>query len=95
MEKLSKTIYNIIVFLLLLITIVITMLWINNSNLLYRWYFYIIWGVAIIVGGITYLYGKKNSISKVAEIFLLILSMFLSVLLLSTFLIYLITSSMP
>lgn len=83
-----------VLFLVFFITVVITMIWINNSSLLYQWYFYIIWGFSIIVGGITYLYVKKNNISKVIEIFLLIVSIFLIVLLLGTFLIHLITSSM-
>lgn len=94
MGRLLKSIYNFIVFLLLLMTIGVTIIWVNNLNLLYKWYFYIIWVNIIIFGISAYLYGKKNGIYKVIEILLLILTIVLIVLLLGTFLIYIITSSM-
>ena len=95
MENLSKHIYNSVVSLLFIITIGIAIAWINNLSLLYELYFYIIWGITLVIGIATYFYGKRNGIGKIAEKFLIITGIFSIVLLVSTFIIYLITSSMP
>lgn len=79
---------------LLLITFVITVLWISNSSLLSQWYFYIIWIISIIIGIEAYRNSKKYEISKIMKTILLIITIFSTILLLGTIVIYLITSSM-
>lgn len=86
---------NRIIFLgLLLITFVITVLWISNSSLLSQWYFYIIWIISIIIGIEAYRNSKKSEISKIMKTISLIITIISTILLLGTIVIYLITSSM-
>jgi len=92
--KITKQLYRIIFGGLLLITFVITLLWISNSSLLRKWYFYIIWIISIIIGIEAYLNSKKSEISKIMKTLLLIITIFSTILLFGTIVIYLITSSM-
>ena len=92
--KITKQLYRIIFFGLLVMTFVIAILWVNNSILLSKWYFYIIWIISIIIGIEVYWNSKKSEISKIMKTLLLIITIFSIILLLGTIVIYLITSSM-
>ena len=70
-------------------------LWSNNSSLLTKCYFYIIWLISIVMGACTYWNSKKYEIPKLIKSFLLVITMFSMILLVRTFSIYFITSLMP
>lgn len=95
MDKVVNEIYRMISLGLLIITCIITVLWINNSRLLSEWYLYTVWIISIIIGAVTYWNVNKYKVSKVIKTILLVVTMFLTILLLGTIIIYFITSSMP
>lgn len=69
MNKIRKQLYIIISLGLLVMTFVIAILWMNNSILLSKWYFYTIWIISIIIGIEVYWNYKKSEIPKIMKIF--------------------------
>jgi len=95
MRKSIKLILWVVLGVLMAITIWVLLLWVTNSKLLYEFIFYLVWGVTIIAGILSFAIAKKYNTPRVMTNSFLVVTIFSMTLLLITGIVYLIVSSMP